>query len=66
MKVVNEKITELKIDIGSHSVHLQNAFDKIQNSGQSFLDQVHESEYAEYTFEQLERFRFQFEQKFLV
>ena len=53
VKVVNEKITELKIEIGSHSVHLQNAFDKIQNSGQS-LDQVHESEYAEYTFEQLE------------
>ena len=53
MKVVNEKITELKIEIGSHSVHLQNAFDKIQGSGQS-LDQVHENEYAEYTFEQLE------------
>ena len=47
------KITELKIEIGSHSVHLQNAFDKIQGSGQS-LDQVHENEYAEYTFEQLE------------
>ena len=53
VKVVNEKITELKIEIGSHSVHLQNAFDKIQSSGQS-LDQVHENEYAEYTFEQLE------------